>query len=136
MRSLAGSTVFSLSHPNALEFCKIKRIGEVFRLVLSPCSNLNLSDHAMTGRHTTKSVATIMRIIVIDPHNMPWESPVLAAVCKYDPSPGRRKSRSPSTNISQAIRKNQPPATETIEFHTRPIAAYGSSSCQNRCHAE
>src|ERR1039458_2549197 len=56
------------------------------------------------------------------------------AVCRYDPSPGSRKSRLPSMNISQAIRKNQPPATETMEFQTRPIAPYGSSSSTKRCH--
>src|ERR1039458_4506330 len=61
-------------------------------------------------------------------------SPALAAVCRYDPSPGSRKSRLPSMNISQAIRKNQPPATETMEFQTRPIAPYGSSSSTKRCH--
>jgi hypothetical protein len=46
----------------------------------------------------------------------------LAAVCRYEPRPGRRRSRLPSTNISQAIRKNQPPATDIMEFHTRPMA--------------
>src|ERR1700723_1912089 len=78
----------------------------------------------------------MIRIMVTDPHNIACVSPVLAAVCRYEPNPGRRKSRSPNTNISQAIRKNHPPATETIEFQTRPIAEYGSSSCQKRCHAE
>src|ERR1700722_21013707 len=61
-------------------------------------------------------------------------SPALAAVCKYEPRPGRRKSRFPNTNISQAIRKNQPPATDIMEFHTSPIAEYGSSICVNLCH--
>src|ERR1035441_2956566 len=61
-------------------------------------------------------------------------SPALAAVCRYDPSPGSRKSRLPSTNISQAIRKNQPPATDIMEFQTKPMAEYGSSSCTNFCH--
>ena len=39
-------------------------------------------------------------------------------------------------NISQAMSANQPLATETIEFQTRPIAAFGISSCQKRCQAE
>src|ERR1700733_7420098 len=78
----------------------------------------------------------MIRIMGTDPHKMPWLSPVLAAVCKKEPRPGRRKSRSPRTNISQAIKKNHPPATETIEFHTSPIAEYGNSNCQKRCQAE
>src|ERR1039458_4265943 len=55
------------------------------------------------------------------PQKMAWVSPALAAVCKYEPSPGRRKSRAPSTNISQAIRKNHPPATDIIEFQQRRL---------------
>src|ERR1700722_13564116 len=78
----------------------------------------------------------MIRIMVTDPHNIACVSPVLAAVCRYEPRPGRRKSRSPRTNISQAIRKNHPPATDTIEFQTSPIAEYGNSSCQKRCQAE
>ena len=72
--------------------------------------------------------------MVATPHRIERVSPALAAVCRYDPRPGRRKSREPSTNISQAIRKNQPPATDIIEFHTRPIAANGNSISMKRCH--
>ncbi len=39
-------------------------------------------------------------------------------------------------NISHSISANQPPATDTIEFQTRPMAAKGISSCQKRCQAE
>ncbi len=39
-------------------------------------------------------------------------------------------------NISQKISANQPPATETIEFHTSPMAEKGISSCQKRCQPE
>ena len=46
--------------------------------------------------------------------------PLLAAVCKNDPRPGRRKSLSPNTNISQAIRKNHPPATDIIRTGGNP----------------
>ena len=38
------------------------------------------------------------------------------------PRPGNWKLRSPMVNISQAMRANHPPATETMEFQTRPIA--------------
>ena len=65
-----------------------------------------------------------------------WLSRSAAAVCRYEPSPGRRKLRLPTGNISHTIRKNQPLATETIEFHTSPMAANGSSSWNNRCHRE
>ena len=61
--------------------------------------------------------------MVATPQRMLGVSPALAAVCRYEPSPGRRKSLEPSTNISHAMRKNQPPATDIIEFHTSPMAA-------------
>ena len=77
----------------------------------------------MMGRQMSWSVATMMAIIVSRPQAMAVPLPVLAAVCRKLPRPGRRKSRWPSTNISQAIRKNQPPATETMEFQTRLMAA-------------
>ena len=61
-------------------------------------------------------------------------SPALAAVCRYEPKPGRRKSRCPSTNISHTISANHPPATDIIEFHTKPMAEDGNSNCVKRCH--
>ena len=76
----------------------------------------------MTGRHTIWSISTMTAIMVPTPHKMDRVSPALAAVCRYEPKPGRRKSLSPRTNISQAIRKNQPPATDIMEFQTNPIA--------------
>ena len=72
--------------------------------------------------------------MVPTPQRIDRVSPALAAVCRYDPSPGSRKSREPSTNISHAIRKNQPPATDIIEFHTSPIAENGNSISIKRCH--
>ena len=89
---------------------------------LSTCSILNFSAHAMTGRHTIWSIRTMTAIMVPTPHKIERVSPALAAVCRYEPSPGSRKSLSPKTNISQAIRKNQPPATDIMEFHTSPMA--------------
>ena len=59
--------------------------------------------------------------------------PLLAAVCRKEPRPGRRKSLSPRTNISHAIRKNQPPATDIMEFQTMPIVENGRSSSMKRC---
>ncbi len=91
--------------------------------LLSTCSILNFSAHAITGRQITWSSTTITAIMVAMPQRMLGVSPALAAVWRYEPSPGRRKSFEPSTNISQAIRKNQPPATDIIEFHTSPMAA-------------
>ena len=89
----------------------------------------------MAGRHTSWSIITITAIIAARPHTSAGVSPALAAACRYEPSPGSRKSRLPSTNISHAIRKNHPPATDTIEFQIRPIVPYGSSSCRKRCTA-
>ena len=60
-------------------------------------------------------------IITPSPQTIARVFPTFAAVCKYEPRPGKRKSRFPSVNISQAIRKNQPPATDIIEFHTSPM---------------
>ena len=65
-------------------------------------------------------------IIAARPQTMDFVSPAPEARCKYEPRPGRRKSRLFSSNISQAIRKNQPPATDIIEFQTKPMAEYGS----------
>ncbi len=84
---------------------------------------MNFSAQAITGRQTIWSITTITATMAAMPHNMLGVSPALAAVCRYEPSPGRRKSFDPSTNISHAIRKNHPPATDIIEFHTRPMAA-------------
>ncbi len=52
---------------------------------------------------------------------------------RYEPRPGSRRSRFPSTNISQTIKENQPPATDIIEFQIRLIAEYGNSSWRNLC---
>src|SRR5215471_19605302 len=72
--------------------------------------------------------------MVTNPYTMARVSPALAAVCRYEPNPGRRKSRFPRTNISHAIRKNQPPATDIMEFQTKPMTEKGSSIWVNRCH--
>src|ERR1039458_2641461 len=100
----------------------------------STCSNLNLSLQAMIGRQIVWSISTITATMVNTPQTMARVSPALAAVCKYEPRPGRRKSRLPRTNISHAIKKNQPPATDIMEFQMSPIAACGNSNCQNCCH--
>ncbi len=57
-------------------------MGEVGRLVLSTCSNLNLSAHAMTGRQMNWSVATMMAIMTARPQIMARVLPLLAAVCR------------------------------------------------------
>src|SRR2546422_4752438 len=66
-------------------------------------------------------------IIAATPQRIARVLPWLAAVWRKEPRPGRRKSRFPSTNISQAIRKNQPPATDIMEFQTSPIVENGRS---------
>ena len=104
-------------------------------LELSTCSNLNLSAQLITGRQINWSINTITATIAARPQSIARVFPWPAAVCKYDPSPGKRKSLSPSTNISQAIRKNHPPATDIMEFHTSPIVEKGRSSSVNFCHA-
>ena len=73
-------------------------------------------------------------IMAARPHSTAPVSPALAAVCRYEPSPGRRRSRLFRTKASHAIRKNHPPATDIMEFHTSPMAAQGSSSWVKRCH--
>ncbi len=52
-------------------------MGEVVRLVLSTCSNLNLSDQAMSGRQTNWSMATMMAIMAARPQIMARVSPLL-----------------------------------------------------------
>jgi hypothetical protein len=54
-------------------------------------------------------------------------SPTLAAVCRYQPSPGSWKRWFPSVNRSAAIRKNHPPAQLIIEFQISGIMPKGSS---------
>src|SRR5580704_17089521 len=65
--------------------------------------------------------------MVATPQHIDAVSPALAAVCRYEPRPGKRKSLDPSTNISHTISANHPPATDIIEFHTSPIAEKGNS---------
>ncbi len=122
--------------PSTLEFRSASSTGDVTRSPLSTVSNLNLSDHAISGRHSSWSKITMISTIVISPHVIAVQSPCDAAVCRYDPSPGSRKFLAPTGNISHTIRKNQPLATDTIEFHTRPIAPNGSSSWNSRCQRE
>ena len=43
-------------------------------------------------------------------------------------------ANAPTVNISAAIRKNQPPAQETIEFQIRPLAPKGISTVLKRNH--
>ncbi len=45
----------------------------------------------------------------------------------------RRKSEVPRVKVSLRVRKNQPPAMLIMLFHTRPMAALGSSSWVMRC---
>src|SRR5260370_35189805 len=73
-------------------------------------------------------------IIAATPQRIARVVPWLAAVWRKEPRPGRRKARFPSTNISQAIRKNQPPATEIMEFQTSPIGEDGGASSHKRRH--
>src|SRR5207249_2820507 len=67
-------------------------------------------------------------IMAATPQRIARVLPLLAAVSRKEPRPGRRKSRLPRTNISQAMRKNQPPATDIMEFQTRPMVEKGRSS--------
>src|ERR1700730_10697227 len=135
MPSEIGSRVLLRINSSADECCSKCRIGERTLGAVSTCSNLNLSDHMINGRQTSWSVATMMPITAHRPQMIARVSPVAEAVDRYDTRPGKRKSRLQRTNISQTMRKNQPPATDTIEFQIKPMAEYGSSSCQKRCHA-
>src|SRR5579872_6733999 len=132
--SRMGNSAFLRTWDKTCECCSRSSTHERGASVLSTCSNLNFSAQAITGRHTNLSSRTMTAIIVATPQMIEVVSPLLAAVCRYEPKPGRRKSRVPSTNISQAISANQPPATDIIEFQTKPMAAKGNSTSVNRCH--
>jgi len=136
IRSSAGSITPALIRASSGDRRSRFSTNDSGALPLSVCSTLNLSAQAIAGLHSSWSIATTTPIIVVIPHRIATVFPSLAADCRYDPSPGSRKSRFPSTNISQAIRKNQPPATDTIEFHTSPITPCGNSSCTRRCQRE
>src|SRR5579875_54215 len=97
------------------------------------CSSLNLSAHATNGRQKKKSSRTIKAINVVRPSKSAPVLPSFAATCRYDPNPGNWKEWFPSTNCSEAIRKNQPPAQLIILFQINPIMADGTSSLKNRC---
>src|SRR5471030_2832072 len=49
--------------------------------------------------------------------------------------PGSFQLLSPTDTASEATTKNQPPDIDIMVFHTRPGAAKGTSSFQNRCQA-
>ena len=92
-------------------------------------SNLNLSDQAITGRQMSWSVATMMAIMVTRPQIIARVSAVAGGGLQIGAEAGQAEvAARRARNISQAIRKNHPPATETMEFHTRPMAEKGSSS--------
>ena len=78
----------------------------------------------------------MMSTMVARPYATARELPAVDAVCRYEPNPGSRNERGPNENSSQIISENQPLATETMEFHIRPMAANGSSSCRARCNGE
>ena len=93
-------------------------------------------DHATSGRQRSWSTATIMTVIATIAHAMARRSPFSMATAMYEPIPGRRKSRSPSVKASLTVRKNQPPAIDIIEFHTRPITDDDSSTVRKRFQKE
>ena len=99
------------------------RTGERGVTAASTCSNLNFSAQAMVGRQMIWSTSTMTATMAASPQIIARVSPALAAVWRYEPRPGRRRSRFPKTNISQAIRKNQAPATDIMEFQISPMAA-------------
>src|SRR5579871_1569103 len=126
--SRTGATVTAAANESNLDWRNTSSTGERGVCDASTCSNLNFSLHAIAGRQISWSINTITETIAANPHATARMLPALAAVSKYDPKPGRRKSRLPSVNISHAIKKNHAPATDIMEFHTRPIAEYGNSS--------
>ncbi len=104
-----------------LELRSKSKTGDCGASADSTCSNLNFSAQAITGRQMIWSIKMMIPIITPSPQKIARVFPTFAAVCRYEPRPGKRKSRFPSVNISQAIKKNQPPATDIIEFHTSPM---------------
>ncbi len=89
-------------------------------------------DHATRGLQRSWSTATIMTTIARTAQTIARRSPRSIATAMYEPTPGRRKSRSPSVNASLTVRKNQPPAIDIIEFQTRPMTDEESSTVRKR----
>ncbi len=98
--------------------------GELAGRWLSTCSNLNLSLQAISGRQTNWSVQH-------DDDDQQRAQPperrrsiAAAGRCLQVRAEARQPEVAccPAVNISHAISANHPPATETIEFHTRPMA--------------
>ena len=56
------------------------------------------------------------------------------ATAMYEPTPGRRKSRSPRVKASVTVKKNHPPAIDIIEFQRSPMVEEGSSSVRKVFH--
>src|ERR1700738_210850 len=55
------------------------------------------------------------------------------ATASHEPMPGSFTVVSPTVIASEATTKNQPPDIDIMVFQTRPGAANGTSSFQNRC---
>ena len=79
------------------------------------------------GRQKSWSTATIMIVIAASAASIAGTFPALIASAMYEPTPGSRKSLSPSVNASLTVRKNHPPAMDIMEFHTSPIMLAGTS---------
>jgi len=107
------------------------RIHDVAGASPAESSKRNLCAHTTTGRQNRRSTATIITTIARSARATARRSPCSTATLMYAPMPGSRKSLSPSWKASFTIRKNQPPAIESMPFHTRPGAAAGTSSRRN-----
>ena len=123
-----------LGHVMARERRSRSSTHEVAPSLASVSSSLNFCAHASAGRQTSWSTATIIAVIATAAATMARTSPWSIATLMYEPIPGSRKSWSPSVKASVTVRKNQPPAIDIIEFHTRPIIDDGTSRVRKRFH--
>ena len=96
-------------------------------------SSRNFWAHTTMGRQKRRSTATIITVMANRARSSACRFPCSTATLMYDPMPGSRKSWLPSWKASFTIRKNQPPAMESIPFHTNPGAAEGTSSRRKVC---
>jgi hypothetical protein len=82
MASVSGFVVRRVMAATAFEFVSKWSSGELTRLELSTCSNLNLSLQPMRGRQMNWSVATMMATMVMMPQAMAGPFFWSAAVCR------------------------------------------------------
>ena len=114
-----------------------RRRTDSTRLVLactdSFCVMRNFSAHAVSGFHSSTSMSsTTMTMVTMAHSTLPSCSCSDATATKL-PRPGSAYVLLFTEIISEAVRKNQPPPTLIMQFHSSGIIEFGTSSFQKRC---